>query len=83
MSVTIELDLPEALLQQARQMGLLDTARMAELLTEEVRRRSAGQKLKKALEDIRAVPGDPMTEEDIAAEVKASRAEKRLRETRP
>ena len=39
MSVTVELDLPEGLIRQARQMGLLESPRMAELLAEEVRRR--------------------------------------------
>jgi hypothetical protein len=47
MSITIELDLPEGLIRQARQFGLLDKDRVAELLADEVRRRSAGQELKK------------------------------------
>ena len=46
MSVTIELDLPEGLIRQARQMGLLDNRRVGELLADEVRRRNAGQELK-------------------------------------
>ena len=37
MSVTIELDLPEGLIRQARQMGLLDNSRVGELLADEVR----------------------------------------------
>ena len=82
MSVTIQLDLPEGLIQQARQMGLLDNQRMAELLADEVRRRTAGQELKKALNEIRSVPGEPLAMDEINAEIKASRAEKRAREAR-
>ena len=82
MSVTIELDLPEGLIQQARQMGLLDNARVAELLTDEVRRRNAGQELKKVLDEIRSVPGEPLTMDEIGCEIKALRSERRAREVR-
>jgi hypothetical protein len=82
MSVTVELDLPEGLIRQAREMGLLDSHRVAEWVTGEVRRRSAGQNLKKALNEIRAVPGEPLTMEEINAEIKAARAERRAREAR-
>jgi hypothetical protein len=82
MSVTIELDLPEELIRQARQMGLLDNRRVAELLTNEVRRRSASQELKKVLDEIRSVPGEPLTMDEIGGEIKAARAERRAREAR-
>ena len=77
MSVTIQLDLPESLIQQARQMGLLDNRRVGEWLADEVRRRTAGLELKKTLDQIRSAPGDPAAMDDISAEVKASRAERR------
>ena len=82
MSVTVELDLPEGLIRQARQMGLLDNHRVAELLAEEVRRRNAGQELKKALDEIRSVPGEPLSMDEIGAEIKAARTARRARETR-
>ena len=82
MSVTVELDLPEGLIRQARQMGLLDNRRVAELLADEVRRRNAGVELKKALDEIRSGAGEPLTMDEIGAEIKASRAERRARETR-
>ena len=82
MSITIELDLPEGLIEQARQMGLLDNQRVAELLTDEVRRRNAGQELKKVLDEIRSAPGEPSTLDEIGAEIKAVRAERRAREAR-
>ena len=77
MSVTVELDLPEGIIQQARQMGLLDNGLVAELLAEEVRRRNAGKELKKLLDEIRSVPGEPLTMDEIGAEIKAARAERR------
>ena len=77
MSVTIELDLPEGLMEQARQMGLLDNRRVAELLADEVRRRNAGQELKKALDEIRSAPGEPLSLDEINAEIKATRAKRR------
>ena len=82
MSVTIELDLPEGLLWQARQMGLLDNRRVGELLADEVRRRNAGQELKKVLDEIRSVLGEPLTMDEIGSEIKAARAERRAREAR-
>jgi len=82
MSVTVELDLPDGLIQQARQMGLLDNRRVGELLADEVRRRNAGQELKKMLDEIRSVPGEPLTMDEIGAEIKAARAERRAREAR-
>jgi hypothetical protein len=80
MSVTFELDLPEGLIWQARQMALLDNRRVAELLADEVRRRNAGQELKKLLDEIRSVPGESLTMDEIGAEIKAVRAERRARE---
>ncbi len=65
MSVTIELDLPEGLIRQARQMGLVDNRRVGELLADEARRRNAGQELKKALDEIRSGPGEPLTMDEI------------------
>ena len=43
MSVTIQLDLPEALVKEAKANGLLESRRLGELLNEELRRgRAAG-----------------------------------------
>ncbi len=81
MSVTVELDLPEGLIRQARQMGLLDSPRMAELLVQEMRRRHAGQELKQVLDEIRSLPGEALTMDEVDAEIKACRAERRARET--
>ena len=80
MSITIQLDLPEALAQEAKATGLLESASMTDLLTTELRRRKAAAGLKGVLEGIRAQPGDPMSEADIAMEIKAARKERRASE---
>ena len=80
MSVTIQLDLPDALVNEARANGLLNSVPLANLLGAELRRRKAGVELNKVLEGIRAQPGKPMSEEEIQAEVKAVRRERRARE---
>jgi hypothetical protein len=75
MSVTIQLDLPEALVTEARANGLLDSAPLGDLLSAELRRRRAAAELKQVLNDIRAQPGEAMSEADIAAEIKAARSQ--------
>ena len=74
MSVTVELDLPEGLIQQARQMGLLDNRRVAEWLAGEVRRRAAGQERvnEKALDEIRSRAGRTTIHGRDSAEIKRS-----------
>jgi hypothetical protein len=51
-------------------------------VADEVRRRNAGQELKKVLEEIRSVSGEPLTMDEIGAEIKTARAERRARESR-
>jgi hypothetical protein len=77
MSVTVQLDLPEGLARQAREMGLLESPRLADLVADEVRRRVAGQRLTKALNEIREAPGESLTMDEINSEIKASRAKRR------
>lgn len=79
-SITIQLDLPDALLNEARANGLLESASMGGLIATELRRRKAAAELSNVLDGIRAQPGEPMSEEEIAAEVKAGRRERRARE---
>jgi hypothetical protein len=80
MSITVELDLPDEILQQARSFGLLEGDSLAEILTDAVRRHGAGQKFKRMLDEIRSLPGEPMAMEEIQAEVDAVRKERRERE---
>ena len=80
MSVTIQLDLPDALVNEARANGLLNADAMIDLLATELRRRRAGAELRNVLDQIRAQPGEPMSEAELAAEVKAGRRERRAGE---
>ena len=80
MSITIHLDLPDAPVKEAEANGLLESAPLGDLLATELRRRKAAAELNQGLEGIRAQPGEPMAEEQIQAEVKAVRRERRARE---
>lgn len=80
MSITIQLDLPDSLLNEAKAKGLLESVSMGELLATELRRQRAAADLNLVLGQIRAQPGEPMTEEVIAAEGKVARRERRARE---
>ena len=80
MSITVQLDLPDSLIADARNNGLLESAHLGDLLVEELRRRKAAADLDKALREIRAQPGEPLSMEEIVSEVKAARRERRARE---
>ena len=80
MSITVQLDLPDALVNEARANGLLNSAPLGDLLATELRRRKAAAELNNILAGVRAHPGEPMSEADIAAEIKAARKERRARE---
>ena len=82
MSVTIELDLPDALVKEAEANGLLQSAPLKDMLITELRRRKAAAGLKDALDRIRGQQGEPMTMQEIQAEVDAVRAKRRAREAR-
>jgi hypothetical protein len=76
MSVTIQVDLPEDIIQEAQRLGLLESKRMTAMLTEEMRRGRAGQELRKALDQARSASREPTTLEEIDAEVEATRKER-------
>lgn len=80
MSITVHLDLPDALAEQARAQGLLESAQLGDLLSIELRRRKAASDLQQVLGVVRVQEGDAMTPEEISAEIKAARAERRARE---
>lgn len=80
-SITLQLDLPETLVKEARAKGLLDSASMGELIATELRRRNAAAKLNTVLDQVRAQPGEPLSEEDIATTIKTARRDRRARES--
>lgn len=82
MSITIQLDLPDALVNEARKNGLLESERIGELLNEELRRERARKELGKTLKEMHSLPGQPMTPEEVQAEIDIVRADRRQRESR-
>ena len=72
-TLELKLNLPDELAQEAQRAGLL-TEQAVERLIEEAVRREAGKKLLDAMQRLRAANVPLLTEEEIAAEVKAVRA---------
>lgn len=71
--------LPDELAQRAKSAGLLTDSAIQRLL-EEAMRREAGQRLLQVAQRLQAAGVEPMSEDEIVAEVKAARAERRARE---
>lgn len=74
-ALTIELDLPDQLAEDARNAGLLSPAAIEALLREQLKRRGVGELLEMA-DRLAAVDLPPMTDEEVQAEVDAVRAER-------
>ena len=72
----LTLNLPDNLAKEAHQTGLLSAGEIERLLREEIRRRSVGE-LFAAMDRMAAVEGEPMTEDEIQAEIDAVRAARR------
>jgi hypothetical protein len=73
---TIEIMLPDELAQRAKSAGLLSDSAIQLLLEDAIRRR-AGRALVDVARRIQAAGVEPMSMEEIDAEVKAYRAERR------
>lgn len=71
--------LPDELAQRARRAGLLSDIAIQELL-EDAMRRQAGRRLLDVADRIHAAGIPPMSMEEIDAEVKAVRTERRARQ---
>ena len=83
MSITIKLDLPESVAAQAKAKGLLDPKHVATLIARELNLEGDQRSFFEIVREIRAAveqPGEPMTMEEIQAEVDAVRTERRARE---
>ena len=72
--------LPDELAQRARSAGLLTDSAIQRLLKEAMRREAGHRRLQVA-ERLHAAGVEPMSEEEIVAEVRAARAERRARES--
>jgi hypothetical protein len=76
---TIQIELPEATVQAAREAGLLTPRALERLLNEALRRKQAADSLLSIAERVAAAGIEPMSMEEINAEVKAARAERKQR----
>jgi hypothetical protein len=80
MSVTLQVDLPAALIEEARKSGLLESERLAELLHEELRRQGTRKDLGRTPHELRFLPGEWRTTEEIQAEMDIEMADRQERE---
>jgi L-lactate utilization protein LutC len=76
----IQIELPDATAQAARDAGLLTPEALERLLTEALRRKQAANSLLSIADRVAAVGIEPMSMEEINAEVKAARAERRRKQ---
>lgn len=75
---TLKLNLPDELAQRAQSAGLLTDAAIQKLLEDAIRR-EAGRSLLNVAQQLHGANIPPMSNEEIVAEVKAVRAERRVR----
>jgi hypothetical protein len=78
----IEIELPEQTAKAARKAGLLSPEALNRLLSEALRRREAADRLLAVADRVAAAGEKPMSMEEVDAEVKAVRAERRRRADR-
>ena len=75
-TLELKLNLPDEIAREAQRAGLLTEQAVARLIEEAVSRQ-AGKLLLDAMQRLRAANVPPLTEEEIAAEVKAARTARR------
>lgn len=76
---TIQIELPDATAQAAREAGLLTAPALERLLNDAIKRKQAADALLSIAERVAAAGIPPMSMEEINTEVKAARAERRQR----
>ena len=76
---TLEINLPDELARRAQEAGLLTSEAIAKLLREAMERWRGIDELFTAMDRMAVVDGEPMTEDEIQAEIDAARAERRAR----
>ena len=76
---TIQIELPEATAQAAREAGLLTPSALDRLLTDALSRKRAADSLLSIADRVAAGGIPAMSMEEINAEVKAARAERKQR----
>lgn len=82
MSITVQLDLSPSVAAKAKAKGLLEPASVARLIERELDLAEPRRAYREMVEKMRAYPDDePMTMDEIQAEVNAVRAERQARES--
>jgi hypothetical protein len=76
---TLTIELPDATAQAASEAGLLTPQALEQLLNEALRRKQAADSLLSIADRVAAAGIEPMSMEEINAEVKAARAERKQR----
>ena len=76
---TIQIELPDATAKAAREAGLLTPQALDRLFTDAIRRRQAADSLLSIADRVAAAGIEPMSMEEIDAEVKTVRAERQQR----
>lgn len=79
MMMTIQIDLPDAIAQAAREAGLLTPEALQRLLNDALRRKQAADSLLSIADRVAAAGIEPMSMEEIDADVKVVRAARRQR----
>ena len=74
---TIQIELPDTTARAARDAGLLTPQALDRLLTDALRRQEAANSLLSIADRVAAAGIEPMSMEEINAEVKAARADRR------
>lgn len=80
---TLTIDIPDTTAQAARDAGLLTSQALDRLLNEALRRKQAADSLLTIADRVTVAGIPPMTMEEINAEVKAARAERKRRAGNP
>ena len=75
----IQIELPEATAKAAREAGLLTPRALERLIRDAIKRRRAADRLLSVADRVAAAGVPPMPIDEITAEVKAARAERRKR----
>ena len=80
LSITIQLELPEALAAKARAKGLLNPAQLTQMIARQLADDEDSRSFFQMAHEIRSVPGEPMSMDQIQKIVDEVRAERASRE---
>jgi hypothetical protein len=82
MSITVQLDLTDSVVAEARAKGLLEPQKLTELVEREIELDRPMREFREMVEQMRKHPDEPMTMDEIQEVVNDVRAERARRENR-